>query len=186
MNPAWIVRTGRLVMTPISYGDKADVQGIKADPMVFAMMLGGVRSPRQASDELADEMAFWARRGFGIWTVRGRERGEFLGLTGLMERADGRGIALRFAFTLDARGRGLAREAAGAALRFAHERAGLERIVAVAKETNFDSRTVLGGIGMVECDTFMRDGERMLVYESLHPDVRRARSEAHGRMTRLV
>jgi RimJ/RimL family protein N-acetyltransferase len=93
-----------------------------------------------------------------------------------MERADGRGIALRFALTFGARGRGLAREAAGAALRFGHERAGLERIVAVAKETNFDSRTVLGGIGMVERDSFLRDGERMLVYESLHPDLRRRRA----------
>ena len=59
------------------------------------------------------------------------------------------------------------REAAAAALRFGHEQACLSRIVAVARENNFGSRTVLGGIGMTECDEFLYRGRRMMVYESL-------------------
>jgi RimJ/RimL family protein N-acetyltransferase len=74
---------------------------------------------------------------------------------------------LRFAVWPDARGRGLAREAASAALRFAHDQAGLKRIIAVARSENYGSRMVLGSIGMHECDAFLRDGHIMLVYESV-------------------
>ena len=45
--------------------------------------------------------------------------------------------------------------------------AGLPRIVAVAREDNFASRMVLGGIGMAECDSFVQQGYRMVLYESL-------------------
>ncbi|HTW71000.1 MAG TPA: GNAT family N-acetyltransferase, partial [Acetobacteraceae bacterium] len=64
-------------------------------------------------------------------------------------------------------GRGLAREAAGAALRFGHQEAGLARIIAVARAGNFASRMVLGGIGMRECETFVQKGWTMVQYESV-------------------
>ena len=66
-------------------------------------------------------------------------------------------------------GRGLAREAAGSALRFGHDCAGLRRIVAVARESNFASRMVLGSIGMVECESFTQQGYAMVLYESVRP-----------------
>jgi RimJ/RimL family protein N-acetyltransferase len=96
-----------------------------------------------------------------------REAGLLVGTVGLHDRADGRSPALRFAFCPQTRGRGLAREAAGGALRFAHEAAGLAVVYAVARESNIASRTVLGAIGMREAGTFIRDGEAMLVYQSL-------------------
>ncbi len=158
-------------MQPVCYADLADIQALKSDPRVFALMLGGVRSPMQAAEELAADMAFWSARRYGLWTVRDTGDGAFVGLTGLMERPDGRGVALRFAFWPQAQGRGLAREAAFAALRFGHEQAGLRRIIAVARETNIGSRTVLGGIGMHEAELFEQGGHRMILYESLRaPD----------------
>jgi hypothetical protein len=36
----------------------------------------------------------------------------------------------------------------------------------VSREDNIASRTVLGAIGMRECGTFLRAGDRMLIYES--------------------
>jgi len=87
-------------------------------------------------------------------------------MTGLHDRPDGLGIGLRFAIWPQARGRGIAREAAAAALRFAHDQ-GEKRIVAVARESNFASRTILGGIGMSVASQFERAGETMLVYESI-------------------
>ena len=80
----------------------------------------------------------------------------------------GRGFALRFALFPWASGRGLAREAASAALNFAHD-AGLRRVLAVAAENNMASRTILGGIGMHVSDTFLRNGQTMMVYESKRP-----------------
>ena len=167
MSAARRLQTGRLVLSPVAWTDLADLQALKGDPRVFAQMLGGVRSPVQVAAELAEDTSFWASHGVGIWMVRHIEGGAAVGLVGLHERPDGRGIGLRFAFTPENRGHGLAREAAGAALRFAHEQGGLRRVVAVAREANIGSRTVLGAIGMRECDAFMRGGERMRVYESV-------------------
>lgn len=166
-NPAWIVRTARLEMVPVSWADLPDLSALKADPRVFAVMLGGVRTTARAAEELAEDIAFWGARGCGIWSVRAH--GAFVGITGFMQRPDDRGVALRFALWPEAHGRGLAREAAGAALRFGHDRAGLSRIVAVARETNIASRTVLGGIGMIQTEIFLQGGHRTVLYESVRP-----------------
>jgi len=128
-------------------------------------MLGGVRSHWQAVEELAEDRAYWAARNVGMFAIR--EGTVFQGITGIHDRPDGRGQALRFAVWPEARGRGIAREAATAVLRFAHDRVGVPRIIAVARAENFGSRMVLGSIGMRECDAFLRDGHVMLVYESL-------------------
>ena len=165
MNPTWRIQTGRLLLSPVGWADLPDLRALKSDPAVYGQMLGGVRSAAGVAEDLAQEASYWAARGYGMWMVRTPD-GAAIGLTGLHDRPDGRGVALRFAFRPEARGRGLAREAAGAALRFAHDRAGLERVTAVARDSNLASRTVLGAIGMRVCGTFDRGGERMLVYES--------------------
>src|ERR1700733_12649489 len=123
MNPAWVLRTARLVLSPVGGSDLAELQAIKADPSVFAVMLGGVRDPVQTAEDLAHDVIAWGQHGFGIWAIR--EAGRFVGITGLEHRADGRGVALRFALWPEARGRGLARGAALAALRLRHDPAGL-------------------------------------------------------------
>jgi RimJ/RimL family protein N-acetyltransferase len=165
MSAAWVMRTGRLLLTPVGGSDLGELRAIKADPAVFAIMRGGVRDYAQTAEDLARDVMAWGRFGFGIWMVR--EAGRFVGITGLEHRTDGRGVALRFALWPEAQGRGLAREAAFAALRFGHDRAGLTRIVGVARESNFGSRIVLGGIGMRECETFEQLGYPMILYESV-------------------
>ena len=166
MAPFWTIRTGRLIMTPVGWQDIGELCALKGDPLVYAVMLGGVRSPIQVAAELAEDTQFWVRHGVGMWTVRDLD-GNMAGLTGLHERVDGRGIAIRFAFRPETQGKGMAREAAGAALRFAHDRAHVPRVVAVCRENNFGSRIVLGAIGMRECEEFLRNGERMLMFESV-------------------
>ncbi len=155
------------MLTPVSYADFSKIVALKTDPRVFAVMLGGVRSQVRAAEELSEEIRFWAMHGYGMWSVHDAKDGTFLGMTGFMERPDGRGVALRFALWPEAQGHGYAREAAYAALRFGHDRAGLRRIVAVARENNFASRTLLGGIGMREAETFQQGGHTMVLYESL-------------------
>ena len=159
-----VVRTARLLLSPVQWRDMDEMAALKGDAGAFGLMLGGVRSRVQAEAEMADDLSFWARRGVGIFTVR--EENRFLGMTGMHERPDRRGLGLRFALFPSARGRGIAREAAGAALRFAHD-AGEARVIAVAREDNFASRTTLGGIGMMVVAGFERDGYPMLVYESV-------------------
>ena len=165
MNSAWTLRTGRLLMTPVNGADLPDLRAIKSAPAVFAVMLGGVRNDSQTADDLARNVCDWGQYGFGIWAIR--EAGRFVGIAGLEHRSDGKGVALRFALWPEAQGRGLAREAAFATLRFGHDRAALPRIVAVARESNFGSRMILGGIGMHQAETFRQHGYAMLLYESV-------------------
>ena len=106
MNPSWIIRTARLVLTPVGGADLPDLRAIKADPRVFAIMLGGVRTSVETAEELADDVVAWGANGFGIWAIRELVRDDpdlqcrrtsFVGITGLERRPDGRGVALRFA-----------------------------------------------------------------------------------------
>jgi RimJ/RimL family protein N-acetyltransferase len=159
------LRTARLTLAPVGAPDLPALMALKADPLVYGQMLGGVRSAFQTIEELAADRLYWATHGVGMFAIR--EGGRFQGTAGIHERPDGRGQALRFAVWPEARGRGLAREAAAAALRYAHDQAGLARVVAVAQAENFGSRMVLGSIGMRECDAFLRHGLIMLVYESV-------------------
>ncbi len=166
MNPSWHIRTGRLHLSPVGWADLPDLQRLKGDPATHAQMLGGIRSPGQVADDLAADASYWAARGVGMWIARPIAGGPALGLTGIHDRPDGRSPALRFAFTPACRGHGYAREAAGAALRFAHG-TGLPQVFAVAKDSNIASRTVLGAIGMKTCDAFLRGDEPVTVYESV-------------------
>jgi RimJ/RimL family protein N-acetyltransferase len=170
MSPHWIIRTARLTLMPVGGADLPGLRAIKADPRVFAIMLGGVRTPTETAEELAEDVIGWGANGFGMWAIRERPNDNFVGIAGLEWRPDGLGVALRFALWPEAQGRGLAREAAGAALRFGHDQAGLRRIIAVARESNFASRTVLGGIGMTECGSFIQHGHAMIVYHSVIGD----------------
>ena len=167
MNPFRILRTARLVLTPVGGADLADLRALKADPRVFAVMLGGVRNAAQTAEDLADDVMAWGEHGYGMWAVRQAADRRFVGITGLENRPDGRGVARRFAMYPEVQGHGYAREAASAALRFGHDRADLRRIVAVAREANFASRTVLGGIGMVPCERFVQHGHAMILFESV-------------------
>jgi RimJ/RimL family protein N-acetyltransferase len=162
--PGLVIRTARLVLTPVGWGDLAELQALKTDPGVYALMLGGVRRVPQVAEELAEDMNLWATAGTGMFTVR--EAAQFRGIAGVHTRPDGLGIGLRFCLWSAARGRGLAREAAAAALGHAHV-AGIARIIAVARDTNFASRIVLGSIGMHECGAFERDAHTMMIYESV-------------------
>jgi RimJ/RimL family protein N-acetyltransferase len=169
MNPFRTLRTARLVLTPVGGADLPDLRAIKSDPRVFAIMLGGVRNAAETAEDLARDVVAWGEHGYGIWAIREAADHRFVGITGLENRDDQRGVGLRFALWPDVQGRGLAREAAGAALRFGHDQAGLKRIVAVARETNFASRTVLGAIGMTPCETFIQRGNAMILFESVRP-----------------
>ena len=160
-----VVRTKRLTLLPVGKENLPDLVRLKSDPAVFEAMLHGVRTPERTAEELADDIDFWEVRGYGTWAVHRTEDGEFLGLAGLMERPDGRGVALRYALWPECRGHGYAREAARAAIDFGHA-AGLSRIIGIARESNASSRAVMTDIGMVESGEFTNLGHRMLVFES--------------------
>lgn len=162
------ITTARLSLLPPGPEHLDDIIRLKADPRVFGVMLHGVRTPQRTREELQDDIEFWTVRGYGIWSVFERATGDFLGIAGLMERPDGRGVALRYALWPECRGKGFAREAARAALAFGHA-AGLARIVAVAREDNSASVGVLTDLGMRQVVAYQHQGHEMLLFESVVP-----------------
>jgi RimJ/RimL family protein N-acetyltransferase len=160
------ITTARLSLLPPAPEQLPDLIRLKADERVFGFMLHGTRSEDRTREELEDDIDFWAVRGYGTWSVFERGSGEFLGICGLMERPDGRGVALRYALWPECRGKGYAREAARAALDFGHA-AGLSRIIAVARATNEASRAVMEDIGMTHYGEFTHKGHAMIIYQSL-------------------
>ncbi|MBP0493495.1 GNAT family N-acetyltransferase [Roseomonas sp. SG15] len=161
-----VVRTERLTLLPVGKENLPDLVRLKGDEEAFGLMLHGVRTPQRTAEELEDDIDFWEVRGYGTWAVHRSEDGEFLGITGLMERPDGRGVALRYALWPHFRGQGYAREAAKAALDFGHA-AGLKRVIGIARETNVSSRAVMEDIGMAQAGEYHHQGHRMMVFESL-------------------
>lgn len=167
MNLSLQLRTGRLLMRPVGWTDLADLTELKGDPRAFAVMLGGVQGPAAVADQLAADIVLWSRHGYGMWAVRSIDTPRFIGLVGLADRPDGRGVGLRFALRPAEQRLGYASEASAAALRFGHENACIRRIVGIAREDNISSRTVLGAIGMQKCGTFVRDGITLYVFKSV-------------------
>ncbi|CAI3950674.1 Protein N-acetyltransferase [Commensalibacter communis] len=160
--------TPRLILSPVGWQDLEDVVSLKTDSQAFGHMLGGVRTRLKAEIEMAEDTTYWGCHRIGMYVVRENAQlgcSRFLGITGIHHRQDGRGYALRFSLWPWAQGKGYAREAAYAVLIEAHLR-GHDRIVAIAKEDNIPSRRVLGGIGMVVEEIFMRHGNKMLMYIS--------------------
>ena len=57
------------------------------------------------------------------------------------------------------------RDRTGVLVRHQVERAGLARIVAIAREENIASRTLLGGLGMTEAEPFTQNGYGMILFQ---------------------
>ncbi len=109
----------------------------------------GVREHAHATDYLVNgPLAMYARHGVGLLAVESKERGQIVGMCGLLRRDTldapdgGYSILPRF------RGRGYAFEAAEASLAFGRDELGSKRIVAIVAAANTSSIRVVGKLGM--------------------------------------
>jgi RimJ/RimL family protein N-acetyltransferase len=145
------IRTSRLLLRRWSAADRAPFAAMNADPDVmehFPSVLS-----RQESDALADRIeAHFAERGFGAWAVEVPGTAAFVGYVGLavprFEAAFTPCVEIGWRLAREFWGRGLATEAARAALVFGFEQVGLEEIVSFTVPGNLRSRHVMEKIGM--------------------------------------
>ena len=153
------MRTDRLILRPWRTEDLALFRLINADSEVMAWMpstLDAEKSDAQAL-RMMDDMAV---RGWGLWAVELPGAADFVGYVGLNEPAEtmpfqsSRQPCVELAWRLDRRfwGRGIASEAARAALGFAFARLNLSEVVAYTVPENRRSRAVMERIGMVRDD----------------------------------
>ena len=144
-----VAETERLRLREFTAADAAFVLELLNEP-AWLEHIGdrGVRTVDDARRYIDDgPRAMYARHGFGIWLVENKADGEPVGACGLLKREVLQEVDLGFAFLERHWGNGFAREAATAALRLAHERWGLSRLVALTARRNERSMTLLRRLG---------------------------------------
>jgi RimJ/RimL family protein N-acetyltransferase len=151
-----ILTTPRLLLRPFGAGDAEAHARLYDDPDVTRWLGDGpwlgpaARARSRATLERFAEG--WAARGWGVWAVTDRATGEVMGQCGLKQlQLEPEGAAeVEVLYALERRhwGRGLASEAARAALDHGFAALALPRIVAVARPDNRPSRAVLEKLGL--------------------------------------
>lgn len=114
---------------------------------------------RSGSDAMLDRIdRHFAEHGWGFWALEERASGSLVGLCGIMHVAwdapFGPAIELSWRLSTPWQGRGLAREAAEASIRYGFDSLGLDRIVAFAVPANAASWGLMERLGMRKIGTF--------------------------------
>lgn len=141
--------TERLLIRKFTPEDLDKLTEIRSDPKVYKY-LGGIE--RQNPQALAKRLRFYIgcyeKYGFGTCATVWKETGEMIGSCGLQPLEDTSEIEVGYALASDYWGRGLGFECARAWLEYGFEKAGLERIVAVAYPENTGSWRIMEKCGM--------------------------------------
>lgn len=180
MNPLDEVRTPRLLLRRMTADNLDDLTRMHLDARVMAT-LGGLRSPEETREWLAQKLEHWRQHGFGLWLARDRQTGQFAGRGGLQHvEIDGRdAIEIGYSFLPEFWGRGLATELARESIRIAFEVLILPEIVCFTLTTNHASQRVMQKAGFLY--------ERELVYKDLpHAFYRLRRTGAEGRSSQSL
>ncbi len=156
-----VLSTERLELVEWEPGDQQALRPIATDPEVMRYIAEGIPwSDEQIREFVLRQMRHAAERGFCLWKLLLREphaAGRPAGLCGLQPLAGTEEIEIGWWLERELWGRGLATEAARAVLEFAWERAGLSRVVAIARAENRASRRIMEKLGMrYERDTVHR------------------------------
>jgi ribosomal-protein-alanine N-acetyltransferase len=164
------LETARLRLRPFVSGDLAAHGRIYADPEVTRYLAGGPYrgdAARERSERTVRRFVdHWAARGFGVWAVLERQSGAFLGQCGLNTIDETGETEILWALDRAAWGRGLATEAAAAALRWAFAVAALPAVIAVAAPANVASHRVMEKIGMHRVGRARYFGLEVVRYEA--------------------
>lgn len=154
-----IVTTERLLLTPVTPTEAADLVLLHADPNV-AHWYDGVWSPEQARQWAAAMSQRWRQEGVGKWMARLRVDGTLVGRGGLTRTVlDGaQTLELNWALRDAARGHGYATEMGGAALTVAFASLQADRVVAFTEVHNHASQAVMRRLGMRAVGVIHRPG----------------------------
>jgi ribosomal-protein-alanine N-acetyltransferase len=142
------LETTRLTLRPVQSEDMPAFVAFYSDPEVMAIRKYGVLGAKAARNQVQRMLDHWTTHGFGMWVVEERGSCEFAGECGLRWQEDGSEVELSYGLYPQFRGRGLATEAARAALDFAVEVLGLAYVVALSRGDNALSHRVLEKLGM--------------------------------------
>jgi RimJ/RimL family protein N-acetyltransferase len=167
-----MIETDRLILRDWTEADITPFLRHTNTPAVMRW-LGGVRSEADQRESIGRMMRWQEERGFTFWVVERRADGELLGFCGL-KLADTAGSPIEgmhevgWRLREDAWGQGYAKEAAIAALDFAFDRLGAERVVAITFPPNEASWGLMERLGMTRRPELDYDDAR---FPALNPTI---------------
>jgi [ribosomal protein S5]-alanine N-acetyltransferase len=145
----WI-ETQRLVLREFQQEDFRALAPILADPQVMKFSPTGVISIAQTQERIEGFIACYKEFGFGKWAVLFKECNTLIGYCGIaVDRID-RKDEKELGYRLDSKfwGKGLATEAASAAIQYGFEQFNLPYVLGIVERANIASVRVLEKIGM--------------------------------------
>jgi ribosomal-protein-alanine N-acetyltransferase len=143
------IQTSQLHLRPYRMKDIDDLHRLWTDPKVRKYLWDDiVISREQAASVVQSSISCFKTHDFGQWLVLSRSEGSLVGFCGFRFFGDQREIELLYGVAPAYWGRGLATEAARAALRYGFEECGFERVYAGADPPNTASFRVMEKLGM--------------------------------------
>jgi RimJ/RimL family protein N-acetyltransferase len=160
-----LVETPRLRLRRLSLTDLDAVAATVADPDQMRFY-PRPKSRDEVREWLAWNLALYDAHGFGTWCLESLPDDRFTGYCGIRPLLlDGqREFELAWHVKKTYWNRGLATEAAVAAMRLGVDEFGLSDLVAIIHPNNLASRRVAQKLGMTQERSLVHDGEAIIVY----------------------
>lgn len=158
--------TQRLLAARARPDDLDDLARMHTDPTVMATLGGRVWTPEETKAFLDRVLDHWDRHGYGVWTLRAKESGAFVGRAGLRRKLiDGyEETELLYACMPEHWRQGLTTEAAEGIVAVAFERLMMPSLVAFTLPANAASRRVMEKAGFGYERDFIHAGELHVLY----------------------
>lgn len=143
------LETPRLVLRGFREADLDAFAAMQADPEVmrFIGATGAARTRAESWTGMAVAMGQWGLKHHGMWAWEERATGRFIGRGGILDLFGWPEPELAFALVRDAWGKGFAREAGHAALRWGFAALRRDRFVSFISPANAASRRTAQALG---------------------------------------
>jgi len=155
------VKTDRLILDSWSSADWKELRPIATDPEVMRYITGGVPwTDEQIQNFVYRQMHLYSERGFCRWKLIDPSTGDLIGFCGPGIWRDEPDPEIGWWLARSHWGRGLATEAARAALDDAH----LKRVISIARPENVASIAIMKKLGLRFDAEFESDGVKLVRY----------------------
>jgi RimJ/RimL family protein N-acetyltransferase len=162
--------TERLVLREFRDSDFEAYAAMVADPKVTRYLGDGRPLNRwDAWRQLAMFAGHWQLRGFGVWAVEERASGEFIGRIGCFQPEGWPAFEIAYTLARHAWGKGFAREAVTASLRYARETLNRSEIISIIRPDNRGSIGVATSLGAEPAETVEFFGAPAVIYRYKNP-----------------
>jgi RimJ/RimL family protein N-acetyltransferase len=163
-----VMETERLILRWLTPEDTEFIFDLLNDP-TWIRFIGdrGIRTLQDARNYIiTGPMDMYTKLGFGLFLTELKDGHIPIGICGLIKREGLEDVDIGFAFLSRYQSKGYAYEAASATMKYATEKLGLKRIVAITSEDNEASSTLLKKIGMTfeGYITLPNDNEELKLY----------------------